>query len=275
MQCNFFENIFYRYNLYFLLALILVFIIILLYNLKIYKKIILEKNDKKLTEIEFSLNDLSSHISHEFRKPFNLLKMYLNKPAAAKNPNFDIESYNSMVLNKLDQTVKHVDVLLENFTQLGVNDELDHKILEVKPIIENLLHELSHTSNIPIYKINTKYNHTYKFKGDIFKINQAIRKILLYKFKNLNNNNFWIRTNNTIIENQKYISISIGVDEFYVPITEINKIFNVFYCNKTKGNSNLDLVLSKKIINSHSGDLICQIIPNEGTEFIINLPIYK
>lgn len=54
--------------------------------------------------------------------------------------------------------------------------------------------------------------------------------------------------------------------------TELANIFIPTYTSKSNG-SGLGLPITKKIIEAHHGQLECVSIPNEGTTFIIHLPI--
>ncbi len=52
----------------------------------------------------------------------------------------------------------------------------------------------------------------------------------------------------------------------------LEKIFNPFFTNKTRG-TGLGLALSRKVVKEHGGDIVVQSTPGEGSTFTIRLPV--
>ncbi|MDE5102492.1 MAG: HAMP domain-containing sensor histidine kinase [Trichodesmium sp. St19_bin2] len=78
--------------------------------------------------------------------------------------------------------------------------------------------------------------------------------------------------------NKDYISIHIIDNGLGIPEENKNRIFEPFYTTKPVGKgTGLGLSLSYQIIvEKHGGNFYCNSLVNEGTEFVIELPIlYK
>jgi signal transduction histidine kinase len=70
------------------------------------------------------------------------------------------------------------------------------------------------------------------------------------------------------------IKISVKDNGPGIPPQIIEKIFQPFFTTKPTGQgTGLGLSLSYDIINAHGGDITVESLENEGSEFIIQLPI--
>jgi PAS domain S-box-containing protein len=82
-----------------------------------------------------------------------------------------------------------------------------------------------------------------------------------------------IRIHSYVIESR--VVISIADNGFGIPAEILSKIFDPFFTTKSTGKgTGLGLSLSYKIVvEGHSGEIRCNSVVGEGTEFVIELPI--
>ena len=154
--------------------------------------------------------------------------------------------------------------------------KLNNKIINIKPIIEDIISSNNLINEINKLNLDLNLTNTGKANIDLLKFKKVILTIFLYTIKNCtNHDNIRIRTGNIITKNKSFIFIKIGNRTSYIPKKEIEFVFNLFYFNEVKGNSGLELAICKKITESHNGFIKCSSSKSSGTEFVISLPSYN
>ncbi|HIK17047.1 MAG TPA: hypothetical protein IGS53_17415 [Leptolyngbyaceae cyanobacterium M33_DOE_097] len=84
-----------------------------------------------------------------------------------------------------------------------------------------------------------------------------------------------IRIRTQIIEGKR-VQIAIADNGSGIPVNVRDRLFDPFYTTKPVGRgTGLGLYISFQIIDKHKGTLKCISEPNQGTEFIIDIPITK
>ena len=58
-----------------------------------------------------------------------------------------------------------------------------------------------------------------------------------------------------------------------IPLHVKNKLFNKFYSTKGSKGTGLGLVITRKVVEEHSGKIRVESEPGSGTRFIVDLPV--
>jgi signal transduction histidine kinase len=255
-----------------LLILTLLFIIVSLINSKAKAK----DRANEENQIQLLISHLSKLFSHDFRKPFNLLKMLLSNIKKSKNNHSEMNDLNSMIISEIEKNINRVDSLIHDVIELGSEVKINNEILDLKMTIENTINSTYLNNEINKFKIYLNLINTGKVNIDLSKFNRVISNLISYTIRNNSNqDNIWIKTGNMRVKNKSFIFIKIGSKTHYIPREELELVFNLFYINKIKGSSSLELAICKKIIESHNGFIKCSSSKIRGTEFIIHLPNYN
>ncbi len=241
-----------------------------------------------------------SYVNQYTENLLNLVKMYQDfypiPVAEIQNQidiidlNFMIEDFPKLLFSMKIGTdrIQKIVLSLRNFSR---KDESEVKGVDIHEGLDNTLLILQHSlksnaENVSIEVIK-KYGKLPKVECYASELNQVFMNILANAIDALAEKR--IQTNikefgtlprieiSTNILNQNYIAIRITDNGSGMPQEIINLIFDPFYTTKPVGKgTGLGLYISYKIISEkHRGKLKCVSVPNQGTEFIIELPIRK
>ena len=212
-------------------------------------------------------------VSHELKTPISSMRGYsmLLQDFHFDNMNPEIGSYLQRIATNLDQMDQLIDNLLD-YTRIDVNvDECEE--VEAAELLNEALDELNFVLQKNNYEINVNSNLPTIF---------CKRSLLLRVFTNLLSNAIKYSKNNELPK----IEIGYGPDEifhkFYIKDNGIGiahnekyKIFQIFgrLNNKkdAKGNG-LGLIITKRIIEKHGGEIWVESSRGKGSTFFFTLP---
>ncbi|MEM7773769.1 MAG: ATP-binding protein, partial [Cyanobacteria bacterium P01_A01_bin.37] len=165
---------------------------------------------------------------------------------------------------------------LRNFSRY---DEAEIKVVDIHEGIDStlimLIHQLNATSNRPEIRIHKNYGALQKIECYAGALNQVFLNILSNAIDVLDT--CQEATPTITITTQQYpesVKIAISDNGPGIPRAVQQKIFDPFFTTKTVGKgTGMGLAISHQIVvESHGGELDCQSIPGQGTEFLITLP---
>ncbi|HEX4373690.1 MAG TPA: ATP-binding protein [Puia sp.] len=260
-----------------------------------------------------SLGELTSGIAHEIQNPLNFVNNFseinkelveeLNverlKPNAERNTQLENEILNDIKDNseKINHHGKRADAIVKGMLQHSRSGTGVKELTDINALADEYLRLSYHGLRVK----DNSFNVTMKTDLDntIGKINiipQDIGRVLL----NLYNNAFYalaeksklptkdlsgfenltglgnfvptITVNTKKIENRVFIAVSDNGSG--IPQKVVDKIFQPFFTTKPTGQgTGLGLSLSYDIIKAHRGEIKVNTKENEGSEFIIELPL--
>jgi signal transduction histidine kinase len=250
-----------------------------------------------------SLGELTAGIAHEIQNPLNFVNNFSDvnkelleelkaerlKPKAERDEPNEDEIVNDVIANeeKINHHGKRADAIVKGMlqhsrTSTGVKEPTD---------INALADEYLRLSYHGLRAKDKSFNAEMKtdFDNSIGKINiipQDIGRVLL----NLFNNAFYavnerlrqaqpdshyqpaISVTTKKLENRVFITVSDNGNG--MPQKVVGKIFQPFFTTKPTGQgTGLGLSLSYDIVKAHGGEIKVESKEEEGTEFIIQLPI--
>ncbi len=239
-----------------------------------------EKNDE-LQKIKF---EFFTNISHELRTPLTLI----NGPLKYLQKNGD----------KLDQSVvqEQYKLMQKNSDSLQrlVNQLLDfRKINQGKMRLvmrkSNIVHFIKEISE-PFQFLAAKNDINFKIKASKNKItswfdHDAVEKIMnnllsnAFKFTS-EKGKIKISIDNTMIGDKEYLEIKVKDNGFGIEEDKIPNIFERFYIDKSKKENNpkgigIGLSFVQEIVELHQGKISVESKLNQGTTFIVKLPVNK
>ena len=206
---------------------------------------------------------LLSDVSHELRSPLARMKLLLEMMPEHKN---------------ITQLQYEIDFLEELISNLLLSDrlatpyaQLDIDTLKINDVVSELKTIFSH--NIKLLTFNIMCDKSLQFKADKTKLIIAVKNIISNSIKyNRDQNKIMIEIDcvesslNFIITDQ-----GIGFEE-----SNIKDILEPFYridVHSEQKGFGLGLTICDKIISAHNGNMNISSIPNEGSQFILSIPI--
>lgn len=239
---------------------------------------------------------------------FQLLRLYqtrLPNPDAKLQENIDsidlpfIEEDFPKILGsiKLGTTrIREIVLSLRDFSRL---DEADYKLVDIHDGIDNTLvilnHRLKETLHRPVIQVNKQYEELPKVECYPGKLNQVFMNLLSNAIDALDERHNQVSnlqdshtlgpmssekrlsqvTISTQFKDSEHIFIAINDTGLGIPEDVQARIFDPFFTTKAVGKgTGMGLSISYQIIvESHHGSLTFFTVPEEGTTFIIMIPI--
>ena len=233
-------------------------------------KIILEKQETELRE----LNEFKSHffinLSHEIRTPVTLIKGYVSKITIK-------EAENKKNLSIVNNQIQQVENILNSILDLSKLDEnkliLERNHIEIIPFLNKHYSDfkgLFQKKNIAFNLNFNIYNITIHMDANLMSksINNLLSNALKFTSKN--------GTVNINVELNDNLEINIIDNGIGIGTEDLDKIFNRFYQAKNhitqSQGSGIGLSFSKSIIDAHEFSISVTSIPNVNTNFKVLIP---
>lgn len=239
----------------------------------------LQKGEKAKREYENNRKALIANISHDLKTPITSVSGYIEAilDGVVTSPE-KISSYLKIVESNINYINKLIDDLFL-FSKLDLQKlEFEFEIVKIKSFMRDLMEEFEFTlgeENV-IFNFYDKIEEELQVNIDRKRIYQAIRNIIGNAVKYGSVNNLSIKTE--LIKEGDFIKINIEDNGPGIEKDKLSHIFDRFYrvdTERTKDlmSTGLGLAIAKEIIEAHGGSIsVCSIL-NEGSTFIIMLPI--
>ncbi|GAB5466387.1 MAG: phosphate regulon sensor histidine kinase PhoR [Candidatus Kapaibacteriales bacterium] len=226
---------------------------------------------KKFEEIK---KDLVVNVSHELRTPLTAIKGFVEmlEDDIPKEQKY----YLSIISKHTDRLIRIVGDLLTlselekdkltelELTKVNIKDIIDYtvKLLELKARDKGLYIKSNFQDDIP------------KIKLDRYRIEQVLINLLENAIKYTDKGGIDL----AVTSSGKKITIEVKDSGIGIPKEDQSRIFERFYTvdksrSRRVGGTGLGLSIVKHIINLHKGEIFLESEKDQGTRFIITLPI--
>ena len=231
---------------------------------------------KELYKMENMRKKLTSDISHELRTPLTSIQTHLEAMIDG------IWEASPERLNSVNEEVIRLSHLVNQLKNLAKYDDEKNKLhiseVDLKQLIKNIIYNNQSSA----FEKNIKIEYDLEkiiANVDKEKISQVIVNLISNAIRYTNCNcdkegKIIIR----LFKVDEFIKISVKDDGIGIPKESLDYIFERFYrvdksrCRNT-GGTGIGLTISKSIIDLHNGSIEVKSEINEGSEFIITLPL--
>ena len=231
---------------------------------------------KELYKMENMRKKLTSDISHELRTPLTSIQTHLEAMIDG------IWEASPERLNSVNEEVIRLSHLVNQLKNLTKYDDEKNKLdiseVDLKQLIKNIIYNNQSSA----FEKNIKIEYDLEkiiANVDKEKISQVIVNLISNAIRYTNCNcdkegKIIIR----LFKVDEFIKISVKDDGIGIPKESLDYIFERFYrvdksrCRNT-GGTGIGLTISKSIIDLHNGSIEVKSEINEGSEFIITLPL--
>ena len=102
---------------------------------------------------------------------------------------------------------------------------------------------------------------------------KSLNTLILYINKNTKKSELYSVTFNKIsLKESEYFEILFTVNENIIKQSEVEHVFDLYFLNNNNVNSEIEMALCKKVIKSRRGEIKCNSIKPNMTEFLITIP---
>ena len=229
-------------------------------------------------------SDFVANVSHELKTPLVSIKGFLEtiSTAAKEDPKAQ-----QKFIKIMQEQAEKMEVLISDLMSLSRIEMQEHIQPNEKVNLNDILEGLEKVPNKIAEKKNVrieinKNKEASWVRGDYDKISEVIQNLYDNAIKYTKNNSnvqLFINFNQNKFSKGSF-SIHVKDEGIGIPKDEIHRVTERFYRttiakkNLIQG-TGLGLAIVKHIINQHRGDLEINSRLNEGSEFIVHLPVYE
>ena len=229
-------------------------------------------------------SDFVANVSHELKTPLVSIKGFLETISSSAK---DDPAAQQKFIKIMQEQADKMEILISDLMSLSRIEMQEHvqpnskvNINEIFESLEKMPNKLAEKKSLDIKIV--KNDMIPLVRGDYDKISEVVQ--------NLYDNAIKYTKNHSVVElfinkNEDKLlkgSVSIHVKDqgIGIPKDEIHRVTERFFrtANAKKNliqGTGLGLAIVKHIVNQHRGDLEINSRLNEGTEFIVHLPIYE
>jgi PAS domain S-box-containing protein len=222
-----------------------------------------QRNEKMV-----AMGELASSIAHEIRNPLNsigTIAQQIGKDFVVKENESEFRGLTQVVYSE----VKRINETIESFLKFAKPQPINTEEFSLNSFFEDLVNQYSSLclQKMISFKINLEYN------GNVVLDKSQMKQV----FINLIENSIYamkdggIISIHALVENDN-LNVIFSDDGAGIEPNRIDKIFDLYYTSKKKGNG-IGLSVVHKIITEHGGSISVNSRLNKGTSFQIKLPV--
>ena len=214
-----------------------------------------------------SVGALSAGMAHEIRNPLTSIKGYAQfiklelGESSALNEDIDI------IINEVDR----LNGILDRFLAFARPNQPKLESCNVNDIINDIVKLLSKDALPKNIILKTELETLPDSALDYEQIEQAILNVAINAVQAMKDGGT-LTLSTRYNENEKVVEIGLADTGPGITNESLEDIFEPFYTTKPKG-TGLGLAITSTIIESHKGFIEVKSVPDQGTQFIIKLPI--
>ncbi len=228
---------------------------------------ILEKQIQR-NERMTALGELASSVAHEIRNPLNTIGTITQQLRIDFVPAENIEEYKTLS-ELVYKEVKRINDTIENFLIFAKPMPLKPELINTSTFFEQI--KKQYEALLIQKKIVLTLNEYWSgnVKWDPQQIRQVLINLIQNSIESIENNGV-IELNISQLDSNK-IEINLTDSGKGIPVEIVNKIFDLYFTTKQKGNG-IGLSVVQKIIYEHNGIISVENKPVKGAVFRIIIP---
>lgn len=214
-----------------------------------------------------SLGELSAGMAHEIRNPLTSIKGYAQYVRSELSENNELRHDITIIVNEVDR----LNNIIDRFLTFARPRKPVYSAIDLNQVITKNLDLLEKEISSASIEVSIKLEEIPYIQIDEEQISQVLINTIINSVQSMTNGGNII-IESTLSLDRQTVEISIKDNGIGIPQEDCDKIFEPFYTTKNKG-TGLGLAVCWRIVENHKGHIEVNSIKNEGTEFIISLPI--
>jgi len=245
-------------------------------NKKYFILVIRDLTDQKLMEEQIerkerltAMGELASGVAHEIRNPLNAISTIVQQIKKDFEPKQYAGEYHELI-DIVYGEVKRINETIHDFLRFARPEPIHPSRFKIADLVEEL--RLQYQPLMQEHKINFELN--LQWEGWVQWDKNQIKQVLINILQNAidaidQSGKISLRID---VPNNKELLIKITDDGPGMDESVKNNIFNLYFTTKAKG-TGIGLSIVQRIIFEHGGVISVESHPQQGSSFIIRLPI--
>lgn len=216
------------------------------------------------------LGQLSSGVAHEIRNPLNFIALavdHLDAVTSGKSPEGETEK--RQVIARIKEEIARLNELVTNFILYGRPPELHRAPVRIPELVDGVLRMAEGRLRAQTISFRTEFRDA----GEVFADPDQLRRVLVNLVGNAADampNGGTLTVSAGARDDGKY-SVVVEDSGDGIPPEDREKIFEPYFTTKPSG-LGLGLVLTKKIVDAHGGEIRVEAAHGKGTRIEVALP---
>ena len=215
---------------------------------------------------------LVASVAHELNNPLGTIKGL----AQMVQREMKKEDPKAKDLKTVEEEARRAQQILKRLQTFARPKELEVELIDVNKTIDKALLLLDRQISLQNIKIEKSYHPNLpKITADPNQLKQVFLNVVLNASQTIpedREGRIQIKTNDTKIKGKKYIEIEFTDNGCGIPRKDIPRIFEPFFTTKEVG-TGLGLAICRSIVERHHGKITVKSKVEEGSTFLIKLPI--
>lgn len=207
------------------------------------------------------ISAFTSGVAHEIKNPLNSLSLLFETLHKKVPPSLHEEtSLGKAEIQKIAKIIDQFSASLKPF-------KLNKKTFLFKDLVREAWNSLSQETQSKAVDLRYSQNSPVELYADVRLINQALYNLLRNALEATDAGHIFVHA----VRQKKKVKITIKDQGIGIPEQDHENIFTPFFSRKKKG-MGIGLFLTKKIIETHEGEIKVESSSGEGTTFSIIIP---
>src|SRR3990172_6868792 len=216
------------------------------------------------------LGKLSSGVAHEIRNPLNFIGLAVDHlDAVTEGKSSEGEAEKRQVIARIKEEIERLNELVTNFILYGRPPELQRAPVRLPELADGVLRMMEVRLRAQAISFRTEYRDA----GEVFADPDQLRRAMVNLVGNAVDAMPSGGTLTVSVGSRDDGGHSVVVEDTGVgiPAEDREKSFEPYFTTKASG-LGLGLVLTKKIIDAHGGEIAVKSEPGKGTRIEVALP---
>jgi hypothetical protein len=216
------------------------------------------------------LGKLSSGMAHEIRNPLNFIGLAVDHlDAMTEGKGSEEEAEKRQVIGRIKEEIGRLNELVTNFILYGRPPELQRATVRIPELVVGVLRLAEERLQSQSISCRTEFGDAREIHADPDMLRRALVNLVGNAVDAMPNGG----TLSVSAGHRPDGRYSVVVEDtgIGIPAEDRERIFEPYFTSKVSG-LGLGLVLTKKIVDAHGGEIFVDSTPRKGTRMEISLP---
>ena len=231
---------------------------------------------RRMRTLDQSRQEFVSNVSHELKTPLTSMKVLADSLVMQEDAPLELyQEFMTDIAAEIDRENKIINDLLTLVKLDKTDGELNVESVDVNALLELLMKRLRPIARLQNIEVILESNRPVQAVVDEVKMTLALSNLVENAIK-YNKQNGWVRV--SLDADHQYFTVMIEDSGMGIPEESMERIFERFYRvdkshSREIGGNGLGLAITRNIILMHRGTIQVSSVEQEGTTFVVKIPL--